>query len=111
MDRGAATAVISSFKETEENISQLKEKGDFPDILLLLITHSSELAIEESMKFGNNTKEFATKVEDMWQDIMKEYLTFSSKSTWIQADKSSHFIHLTQSELLHEAIEWVKSNG
>ena len=37
-------------------------KGNFPDIPLALITHSSEFAIEESMKFGNNTYEFAEKI-------------------------------------------------
>ncbi|MGB4659014.1 MAG: alpha/beta hydrolase [Mobilitalea sp.] len=92
-----------------ENIRQLKEKGDFPDIPLFLITHTSQLAVEENMKYGNNSKDFATKIENIWQDIMKEYLNFSKKSTWIQAKNSSHYIHLTEKELLFEGIQWINS--
>ena len=65
-----------------------QEKGNFPDIPLTLITHSSGFAIEESMKFGNNTREFAAKIEDMWPSIMKEYLSFSKESRYVQAEHS-----------------------
>ena len=92
----------------EEAIAKLKEKGDFPAIPLVLVTHSSELAIQENMLFGNNTREFAKKVEDMWQQIMKEYLTFSPQSEWLEADKSTHYIHLTQPELVLQAVEKIK---
>ena len=84
----------------QENIKELMEKGNFPDIPLTLITHSSEYAIEESMKFGNNTRNFATKIENMWQDIMKEYLSFSQNAIYVQAKCSGHYIHLTEPELI-----------
>jgi hypothetical protein len=90
-----------------ENISHLKEKGNFPDIPLVLITHTSQLAIEENMKYGNNSKEFATKIETIWQDLMKEYLDFSKQSIWLQAKNSSHYIHSTESELLFDGIDWI----
>lgn len=95
----------------DQNISHLKEKGDFPDIPLVLITHTSQSAIEESMKFGNNSRELAAKVEDMWQNIMKEYLSFSKKSHWVQAEHSSHYIHLTESQLLLRGLEWIEANA
>lgn len=94
---------------TNSNIEYLKEKGDFPDIPLVLITHSSQTAIDENMKFGNNTREFAEKVEEIWQSLMKEYLAFSNNSLWMQAGISSHFIHLTESQLLFEGIEWIET--
>lgn len=62
-------------------------------------------AIEESIKFGGNSKEFASKIDQMWQDIMKEYLSFSSKSTYIQAEHSGHYIHLTEPELIIKEAE------
>lgn len=93
-----------------DNICHLKEKESFPDIPLVLITHTSQLAIEENMKYGNNSREFAAKIEAIWQDIMKEYLNFSKKSIWIQAKKSSHYIHLTESELLFEGIDWINNH-
>jgi hypothetical protein len=94
----------------DSNIHHLKEKGDFPDIPLVLITHTSQLAIEENMKFGNNSREFATKIEEMWQRIMKEYLDFSKQSIWLQAKNSSHYIHLNESKLLFEGIDWINAH-
>lgn len=89
----------------KENVKELMEKGNFPDIPLTLITHSSEFAIEESMKFGNNSREFATKIESMWQSIMKEYLGFSKEAMYVQAEHSGHYIHLTEPELIVREAE------
>lgn len=93
-----------------ENINHLVEKESFPDIPLVLITHTSQLAIEENMRYGNNSSEFATKIEGIWQDIMKEYLSFSKKSTWIQAKNSSHYIHLTENQLILNGLKWIDEN-
>lgn len=94
----------------EENIVLLRKKDNFPPIPLVLITHSSELSIQESMKFGNNTREFSAKIEKLWQSIMKEYLDFSDKSKWIEAKNSTHYIHLTEKELILEGINWIIKN-
>lgn len=91
----------------KENVAHLAEKSDFPDIPLALITHTSELAVQESMQFGNNSREFAEKVENMWQNIMKEYLSFSKQSRLFSAQKSSHYIHLMEPEIVLEAYRWV----
>lgn len=88
-----------------ENVKELMEKGKFPDIPLTLITHSSEYAIDESMKFGNNSRDFATKIENMWQGIMKEYLGFSKNAKHVQAEHSGHYIHLTEPELIVSEVE------
>ncbi len=86
----------------KKEIQALEKKEGFPDIPLTLITHDSEFAIKESMQFGNNTREFAEKVENMWQDIMKEYLTFSKTTKYIQAKSSGHYIHLSDMETVIE---------
>lgn len=86
----------------KKEIQALEKKEGFPDIPLTLITHDSEFAIRESMQFGNNPREFAEAVENMWQDIMKEYLTFSKKSKYIQAKSSGHYIHLSDRETVIE---------
>ena len=95
----------------EENIALLRSKDNFPSVPLVLITHSSELSIQESMQFGNNTRAFASRVEDLWQNIMKEYLNFTDKSKWIEAKNSTHYIHLTEKELILEGINWIIENG
>lgn len=104
--RHAKTA-LQEYEETHkrEHIELLQTKEGFSSILLILVTHSSPLAIEESMQFGNSTREFATKIEQMWQEKMKKYLAFSPKSEWIEAKKSTHYIHLM--EIVKQAIEKV----
>ncbi|MDO5521606.1 MAG: alpha/beta hydrolase [bacterium] len=91
-----------------EQIKGLLEKNNFPDIPLILITHSSDMAIEENMKFGGNSRAFAEKIERMWQGIMKEYLAYSNNSKWIQAKKSTHYIHLQEPDLIKTALNMVE---
>ncbi|WP_455539328.1 alpha/beta fold hydrolase [Terrisporobacter sp.] len=100
---------IESHKE--ENLQDLKEKDNFPNVPLVLITHTSDLAIEENIAFGQNSREFATKIETMWQNLMKEYLSFSNKSYFIQANHSSHYIHLSEVNLIHKAVDLIISNS
>lgn len=88
----------------DSEVNQLKDKNGFPDIPITLITHSSRVAIEEIINFGGATKNVAEKVEDTWQELMKEYLSFSTKSKWQQAKNSSHFIHLTEFDLVLNSI-------
>lgn len=88
----------------DEKISELKTKGNFPEIPLVLLTHNSKICIEEIMYFGSTTKEVAEKVEQIWQNLMKEYLTFSERSRFIQAKKSSHYIHLTEVDIVELAL-------
>lgn len=91
----------------EKEICQLKEKGDFPEIPMVLVTHGSEYEIKEIMEFGQNTKEFATKVEELWQSLMQEYLSFSEQSILLRAKNSGHYIHLTDFEVIIQALQWL----
>ena len=88
----------------ENIIASLKEKNEFPDIPLVLITHSSEFCIKETMEFGGTTRQEAEKIEDIWQQIMKEYLNFSRESKYIQAKNSGHYIHLLKPNLILENL-------
>lgn len=89
-------------------VAPLKTKTGFPDIPIALITHTSELSMNEIMEFGRTDADFARKVEDLWQSLMKEYLTFSSTTHHIQAQNSGHFIHLTEPCLTDDGLEWVE---
>lgn len=88
----------------EKEILQLKEKGDFPQLPIVLITHGSEFETKEIMEFGQTTKDFATKVEELWQSLMQEYLTFSEQSTLLRAKNSGHYIHLTDFEVIGKGL-------
>jgi hypothetical protein len=91
----------------EDEVKGLREKENFPDIPLALIIHSSEISIGETMKYGGVNKEKAEEVERIWQNLMKEYLAFSEKSFYIQAQNSSHYIHLTEPDLVLRAVNEV----
>ena len=88
----------------EKNISEIKKIPFDRTLPLVLITHDSELAIKENMEFGNNSREFAKKVEMMWQEIMSYYLSVSDNTKHIKAKKSTHYIHLTEPEIIMPEI-------
>lgn len=88
-----------------------KEENLFVDLpaklpcKLILVTHSKELSITENMQFGNNTLEFATKVEEMWQDIMQDYENYFEEYEEVTASNSTHYIHLLDIDLVVELIK------
>ncbi len=87
----------------ESILKKMVSKEDYPDIPMVLITHSSEAAIRENMEFGGNTRSFAVRVEGLWQDIMKDYMDYSKNATWMQAKRSTHYIHLVEPEIILSA--------
>ena len=91
----------------ENEINNLKNKWDFPEIPIVLITHGQEFEIMEIMDFGQTTYEFAKRVEDLWQELMKDYLSFSTQSYLLVSNNSGHYIHLSDFELVKKAIEMI----
>jgi len=89
-------------------LSNMVSKDNYPDIPIILVTHSSEEAIKENMEFGRNSRPFAVRIEQLWQEIMKVYLGYSEKAIWIQAKKSTHYIHLTEPEIIVESLNKVE---
>ena len=85
-------------------VEELLQRGSFPNVPICLITHSSEISVGEIMLFGNTDRGLAQKVEDLWQEIMKDYLRYSDHASWCQAQNSSHYIHLTDAELIREKV-------
>lgn len=92
----------------ESVIAPLKGKKGFPERPIALITHSNAFSIKETMEFGQTDAAFAHKVEEFWQSLMKEYLTYSSTATYIQAENSGHFIHLTEPNLIDAGLDWIE---
>ena len=88
----------------DEALRNMVSKDKYPDIPIILVTHSSEEAILENMEFGKNSRSFAVRIEQLWQEIMKVYLDYSERAIWMQAKKSTHYIHLTEPELIIESV-------
>lgn len=88
----------------KQYLQKLMTPEGFPQIPLVLLTHDSEIEKQEIKTFGGASEEEAEKVEALWQKLMCEYLTYSGQSRHIRAKKSSHYIHLTDMELVCEAV-------
>lgn len=71
---------------------------------LTLITHSSEISCQEIRQFGGASSEQAEKIEALWQNIMDFYLCHSDNAEKICAEHSSHYIHLTDGELICRVV-------
>ncbi|WP_312938978.1 hypothetical protein [Oscillibacter sp.] len=94
---------------TERCVLPLRIKESFPQLPLVLVTHTSEYSIKEIMEFGRTTRVLAEKVEQIWQELMQKYLAFSKVSKLIRARDSGHYLHLSEPELINEALDWVSA--
>lgn len=72
----------------------------FPAIPVVLVTHDSDIEKKEICDFGGASIEEAQKIEDVWQQIMSGYLSYSPDHMHIRAEHSSHYIHLTDADLV-----------
>jgi len=99
-------SVISEYQfiEIGDEIAPLREKNDFPDIPLFLICHDPEIMTAEIVEYGGADKATAIKIDDMWVSLMKEYLLFSDKAIYRQAQKSGHLIHLSDPTVIWETL-------
>ena len=88
----------------EKELQGLDSKEGFPQIPLTLITHDSAIEAREIMEFGRASEQEADKIEQIWQDIMKKYLDLSELSRHLRAQNSSHYIHLTDADLICQTL-------
>ena len=88
----------------EKELLGLDSNEGFPQIPLTLITHDSAIETREIMEFGRASEAEAEKIEQIWQDIMRKYLDLSELSRHLRATNSSHYIHLTDADLICETL-------
>ncbi len=69
-----------------------------------LIRHSPAKLEAEIVEYGGTSPETAKKIEVLWQEIMRAMLKFGSDVEEIEAVNSSHYIHLTEVELVWNTI-------
>ena len=78
----------------------LLDKESMLNIPVILVTHNSDIAEKEIREFGGASETQANKIEALWQEVMQAYLPCTPGGTLIRAEKSSHYIHLTDPELV-----------
>jgi len=93
-----------SYIKDSAYLSQMTITSNSLDIPLILICHTPENMKKEIEYYGNTDKETSEKIERIWVDIMKEYLKLTKKSNFYQAKNSGHYIHLSDPNIILEAI-------
>lgn len=93
---------LAEYAEAHEaaNLTGLLDKAAFPALPVVLVTHSSEIAQQEIRDYGGASDDQARKIETLWQSVMGAYLTCAAQGTLVRAEHSSHYIHLTDGELV-----------
>ena len=76
----------------------LLSKANRMHIPVILVTHNSDIAEKEIRSFGGASETQAKKIEALWQEVMRAYLTCTTDGTLIRAENSSHYMHLTDAE-------------
>ncbi len=100
-----AGTVLNENENLGKSISEFKKiRNNFPDVPLQVICRTPEISVEWMTNKGISYEE-AVKVENLWQDLSKDYLKLSTKSKWILAEKSGHSIHLDRPEIVIDAIK------
>ena len=81
-------------------LTGLLEKSKSLTATLILVTHDSQISCQEIREFGGASEEQARKIEALWQEIMGAYLSCCENGEWLRAEHSSHYIHLTDPDLV-----------
>lgn len=90
--------------DTVKTLAAGIEHTKLQNILLVLLTHSSSFYTKELVQFGYMEGGAAEKVENVWQELMKRFLSLSNLSSFLTAENSGHYIHLTDTDLLIQTL-------
>jgi pimeloyl-ACP methyl ester carboxylesterase len=89
----------------DSNLQNFVDSVGTLDVEVILITHDSENCIREIEYYGNTSRETALKVENIWQEIMGDMGKISKKTRRVRAENSSHYIHLTDRDLVISEVK------
>ena len=81
-------------------LAGLLDKTEKLPVPVTLVTHDSDIACREIREFGGASEEEARKIEALWQEIMRAYLACTTCGELARAAYSSHYIHLTDPDLI-----------
>ena len=94
-----------SYIENETILKNLEIIPGSINIPLYLICHTPEIMKKEIEYYGNTDNLTSTKIEKLWVEIMHEYLRLSNNNNFMQARNSGHSIHLSDPDIIWNAIE------
>ncbi len=94
-----------AYIDPDRRLPELEEARTFPQIPFRLICHAPEMVTAEIEKFGHVDHATATRLENLWMSVMKEYLEFSPQAIYLQSEKSGHHLHLGDPDLIRQALD------
>ncbi len=83
-----------------KELAGLLEESESPTLPLALVTYDSRISCQKIRQFGGASGEQTRKIEALWQEIMGAYLSCCVNSERIHAEHSSHYIYLTDPDLI-----------
>lgn len=89
-----------SLAHQDGHLEVFQNKQNSLAIPFVVIVHSSEKMIREIEYYGHTSSQLASKIESVWQEVMRAMAQFSSESRIVVAENSSHYIHLTDGEMV-----------
>ncbi len=102
----AYNAILSEYEQnrTPANSSEVRSAGTFPQVPLKVIYHSPHKMVRELLSNRGLQRDDAEEVEQIWQQLARAYVRLSPHGEWIVAQRSGHYIHLDQPELVVEEV-------
>ncbi|MFA5858130.1 MAG: alpha/beta hydrolase, partial [Elusimicrobiota bacterium] len=88
---------VSAMDDTQ--LGLVREKSRFPDIPVVVVYHSPERVVDETVRWAKLTKEDAQKVETLREKLTREYLESGknkNKPEWVVMSNSGHYMHLDE---------------
>lgn len=106
------TRVFAKTYETEihetevmmQTMADIQSSPAFPDVPVTVIHHDPTISVQSMIRQGVSEHD-AQRVEALWQQQAKDYLSLSSHSHWNVAKQTSFNIPLTEPEIIVDAVK------
>jgi pimeloyl-ACP methyl ester carboxylesterase len=108
-DSTTLQTVIAEQKASDESLAQVRAAGikTLGSIPLVILSHGQAVLPPDA----GLSPEVTQQVEVGWQGMQLELASLSSKSRHVIAEKSGHYIHIQQPQLIIDAIKQVVSDA
>lgn len=99
-------ALASELENWDDSCLDVKDIGEFPNIPLKVLLRDGEFSIKSTVEEDGIPESEARKIEELWQELVKEQSKLSDKSELIIAEGSGHCIYVNRPDVIIDAIEF-----
>ncbi len=96
------STIIEEYREShkDENVLGMDTMKEFFSGPIVVLYHDTEVIKKEIIEYGGLTESNAQLVDDVWKDLILEYCELSSHSGFIQVEHASHYIHMSNQDVV-----------